>query len=480
MRVGVPVVGQAGPKAPTHGPPTLRVQPCRGHKKTALTAVCPPTKPGRQSCIAEFAATGEPYSWGSGGVNLAAYLGQFDSSLVRAWEIALRGKWVKRTCELVFEIRRAGKKTGAAAFRHHSSRVVSCVPMDGILLIMSKSETKKYKDLNLNFDSIAPCIVRHGGVDPVIEKKNDREHHLRFHVKDNVFLMKIFPVAGGVFSLGKAAGHCPDTFAFFADKVLEECVTPTPAILNVSLPKFPAEHVASILGFLIESGAEVSEVDGGASCKMYRVVGKLGDSLVIKHFKIGTLQLQGKYRNLASSICDYLGSVLSLDEVIKSQAQIYAVDLTVEQVKDGLQAVLPVAHGFISEAVRIQLSSAFTLTKINLPVEDYSCVAFPALRGLEGFIKDLLVMGNFRPAPRSTFSDYFRDGRLGVDQASHVGERLTEIINICYKYYHAQRHRSFHMDAPSDTSRILDFVSAKEIVATVFDHIEASCKRLAK
>lgn len=345
---------------------------------------------------------------------------------------------------------------------------------------MSKSEAKKYKDLNLNFESIAPCIERHGGTNAVVEKKNEREHHLRFHVKDNVFLIKIFPVSGGVFSLGKAAGHCPDTFAFYANKMLAECVTPTPANLNVSLPKFPVEHVENILDFLSEAGAEVSEVDGGATCKMYRVIGSLGDSLVIKHYKIGTIQFQGKYRNLASLITDYLGSVLSLEDVIKSQAKIFSVDLTVEQVKDGLQAAIPVAHAGISDAVRIQLSSAFTLTKIDLPVEDYSCVAFPALRGLEGFIKDLLVLGNFRPAPRSTFSDYFRDGKLGSDQAAHVGEKLTEIINNCYAYYGAQRHRSFHMDAPSTTSRILDFVSAKDIVSTVFELIEASCKRLAK
>ncbi|MBJ2265148.1 type II toxin-antitoxin system RnlA family toxin [Pseudomonas sp. MF6787] len=345
---------------------------------------------------------------------------------------------------------------------------------------MSKSEAKKYKDLNLNFESIAPCIERHGGTNAVVEKKNEKEHHLRFHVKDNVFLMKIFPVSGGVFSLGKAAGHCPDTFAFYADKMLAECVTPTPANLNVSLPKFPAEHVENILGFLSEAGAEISEVDGGTTCKMYRVIGSLGDSLVIKHYNIGTVQFQGKYRSLASLIADYLGSVLSLEDVIKSQAKIFSVDLTVEQVKDGLQAVIPVAHAGISDAVRIQLSSAFTLTKIDLPVEDYSCVAFPALRGLEGFIKDLLILGNFQPAPRSTFSDYFRDGKLGPDQAAHVGEKLTEIINSCYAYYGAQRHRSFHMDAPSTTSRILDFVSAKDIVNAVFELIEASCKRLAK
>ncbi|NWC70329.1 type II toxin-antitoxin system RnlA family toxin [Pseudomonas sp. P7758] len=349
---------------------------------------------------------------------------------------------------------------------------------------MSKSEAKKYKDLNLNFDSIAPCIERHGGTNPVLEKKNDKEQHLRFHVKDNVFLMKIFPVSGGVFSLGKAAGHCPDTFEHFANKIIEECVTPTPASLNVSLPRFPSEHVVPILDFLVEAGAQVSEVDGGALCKMYRVVGSLGDSLVIKHYNSGTLQFQGKYRQLAVIVSDYLGSVLSLDDVIKAQSKIYAVELTVQQVKDGLLAVLPAAHGFISDAVRIQLSSAFALAKIELPVEDYSCVALPALRGLEGFVKDLLIRGNLHPAKQSTFGDYFRDGKLGKDQATHVtangGVALAEVIDECYAYYSAERHRTAHMDAPSTTSRILDFSTAKAIVNKVFELIEAASKRLMK
>ncbi|MFK2910752.1 type II toxin-antitoxin system RnlA family toxin [Pseudomonas sp. 3HC3] len=349
---------------------------------------------------------------------------------------------------------------------------------------MTKPDAKKYKDLNLNLDRIVPCIERHGGVGPVLEKKNEKEHHLRFHVKDNVFLMKIFPVAGGVFSLGKAAGHCPETFELFADKIVGECVTPTPASLNVSLPRFPSEHVLSILEFLSEAGAQVSEVDGGPLCKMYRVVGALGDSLVIKHYNSGTLQFQGKYRQLATLVSDYLGSVLSLDEVIKAQSKIYSVDLTVQQVKDGLLAVIPAAHSFITEEVRVQLSSAFALAKIQLPVEDYSCVALPALRGLEGFIKDLLIKGNLHPARQSTFSDYFRDGKLGRDQSAHVvehgGQALKEVIDVCYAFYAVERHRIAHMDAPSTTSRILDFPAAETIVNKVFELVEASSKRLSK
>lgn len=349
---------------------------------------------------------------------------------------------------------------------------------------MTKLGAKKYKDLNLNLDRIVPCVERHGGVEPVLEKKNDKEHHLRFHVKDNVFLMKIFPVAGGVFSLGKAAGHCPDTFEHFADKIVDECVTPTPANLNVSLPHFPVEHVAPILEFLSEAGAQVSEVDGGALCKMYRVVGALGDSLVVKHYNSGTLQFQGKYRQLAALVSDYLGSVLSLDEVISAQSKIYSVELTVQQVKDGLLAIIPAAHSFITDEVRVQLSSAFALTKIELPLEDYSCVALPALRGLEGFIKDLLIKGNLRPAKQSTFSDYFRDGKLGKDQAAHIvangSQALSEVIDSCYALYAAQRHRIAHMDAPSTTSRILDCRTAGEIVAAVFELVEGSSKRLSK
>ena len=367
-----------------------------------------------------------------------------------------------------------------AAFRHQWFQVLSRIPMDGYFLNMSKHDTKKYKDLNLNLDGVVPCIERHGGSNVAIDTANAREHKLKFSLKDdNVFLLKIFPVSGGVFSLGKATGHCPETFEYFADKLVAECVVPTPANLNVSLPNFAEEHVASILEFLSESGAKISE-ESTSNYRLFRVVGPLGDTLVIKYFKVGTVQFQGKYRRLAISVSDYLCSVLSLDEVIKAQTKIFAVDLTVQQVKDGLQAEIPLSHGFISEAIKIQLSSAFALTKIALPVEDYTCVAFPALRGLEGFIKDLLIRGNLKPAQQSTFGDYFRDGKLGKDYAAHVGGLLTPVLDECYGYYYANRHRSFHMDAPSDASRILDMNSAQAIVHKVFELIESSCKRLAK
>lgn len=367
-----------------------------------------------------------------------------------------------------------------AAFRYHGFRVVSGVPMDGYLLNMSKPDTKKYKDLNLNLDGVVPCIERHGGTNVTVDTANAKEHKLKFNLKDNnVFLLKIFPVSGGVFSLGKATGHCAETFEYFADRLVAECVVPTPANLNVSLPNFAEKHVKSILEFLEEGGAKISE-ESASSYKLFRVVGPLGDTLVIKYFKVGTVQFQGKYRRLAISVSDYLCSVLSLDDVIKAQTKIFAVDLTIQQVKDGLKAEIPLSHEFISEAIRIQLSSAFALTKITLPVEDYTCVAFPALRGLEGFMKDLLIRGNLKPAQQSTFGDYFRDGKLGKDHAAHVGSLLTSILDECYGYYHANRHRSFHMDAPSNASRILDMNSAQVIVQKVFELIESSCKRLAK
>ena len=106
------------------------------------------------------------------------------------------------------------------------------------------------------------------------------------------------------------------------------------------------------------------------------------------------------------------------------------------------------------------------------------------MRGLEGFVKDLLIRGNLHPAKQSTFGDYFRDGKLGKDQSTHVtangGVALAEVIDECYAYYSAERHRTAHMDAPSTTSRILDFSTAKAIVSKVFELIEAASKRLMK
>ncbi|MCC6074041.1 type II toxin-antitoxin system RnlA family toxin [Pseudomonas sp. GCM10022188] len=294
--------------------------------------------------------------------------------------------------------------------------------------------------------------------------------------------MKIFPVKGGAYALGKASPtkYDPEVYEFFAEKISCECTTAQSGSLNYSIPKLGRKPLEELIAFLQEEGAEIEGNETNGAYDLYRLLGPKGDRLTIKIYKNDTVQFQGKHLHLATLLIDYLVSVLSLEDALNKQIEIYSVPLTISQVKEDLEARIPVSHTIISDAVRASLSSALAMTKITLPLEDHSAVAFPALRALEGFLKDILVRGGLSPKVDATFGDYVRDGRMGGDYAKHVGNTIESIFNNLYCFYHANRHRLFHMDAPSTTSRLLNFSDSVAIVNRVLELIESSCLRLTK
>lgn len=130
------------------------------------------------------------------------------------------------------------------------------------------------------------------------------------------------------------------------------------------------------------------------------------------------------------------------------------------------------------------MSSALMLCKIGFHLEDYSAVAFPALRGLEGFIKQVLLKSGLRPADKRNIGEYFEQKVVGKfvlqkDYADHVGSPYVNILANSYTLYFNQRHGLFHMATHVETSRILgSFDDARRIVFDVFDMIEAASKEL--
>lgn len=337
-----------------------------------------------------------------------------------------------------------------------------------------------YKALALSYELILPCVTRHGAQNAAIHVVNDKEHQLKFSHNGKEHLIKLFPVKGGAYSLGKSTGNCPETFEHFASKISEECCLAPAKQLNLSFPKVDEKVVQQLLDFLLVEVKATCAATEDNIARQYRLVGPKGDTLSLKHFKNGTIQLQGKYLHLATETVSFLTEVLDFAVVLEKQIELYQVDTSLEEISNELEARIPVACSKLSEPVKVQLRCALMLCMIDGPMEDFSAVAFPALRGLEGFIKDLLVECGFKPAQTSTFADYFREGHLDKEQAGFAGDVRTKVLNTCYAYYSVNRHRLFHMDAPTPTTRVLTANDARAIVSEVLNRLEDGCKELAK
>ncbi|MCX7192538.1 MAG: type II toxin-antitoxin system RnlA family toxin [Proteobacteria bacterium] len=239
-----------------------------------------------------------------------------------------------------------------------------------------------------------------------------------------------------------------------------------------------------LLDYLASESATKADEKDLPHCKQSRWTGPNQDTLTINVFNNHTVQFQGKHAHLATLIWDYLINVLSLEDTLKKQIETYDINITVSEIKDELAARIPASCGYIAESVRKQLSSSIALCKVNLPLEDFGAIAFPALRGLEGFIKQVLISGGLKPGNKDSIGGYFEQKVvdmyvLSAVNSSYVGQPRADILATSYTLYKNQRHGLFHMDATPETSRILGSMhDAQMIVQEVLDNIEKACIKL--
>lgn len=345
---------------------------------------------------------------------------------------------------------------------------------------------KQFKSLSLRREGIIPSLQDFGVSNINYVKKNaSGHHHLQGIYEGKNILLNIFETKDGTTTIGHAAGHDQAIFELLASEIVAQCSYSEKKRFELSIPKFEAESLQGLLDYLETEGASKQEEKklpcGGTQT---RWAGPNGDTLTIKAFNNKTLQFQGKHAHLASLVWDYLINILSLEESLKKQIETYDIGATVEDIKDELAAKIPTAHHFISDAVRKQISSALALCRVNLPLEDFGALAFPALRGLEGFIKQILIRSKLSPGDKTFVGEYFESKLVGqwvltTQYREHVGALNADVLAASFTLYANQRHGLFHMDATPETSRILGTADeARAIVESVLDTIENGCVKL--
>ena len=300
------------------------------------------------------------------------------------------------------------------------------------------------------------------------------------------FLVKIFVNGKSKCTIGASSGFDQGTFNVLAEAIANHCKYGEKQRLELSIHSFQADLRKHFLDYLIELGAKVESDNAYANHRQVRIIGPLGDFLTVKFHSNGTLQLQGSHAQLAVWALDFLKTVLPLDDLLTHQKAVYALPLTVAQIKSDLIARVPVVHDWLEDTVRMQFSSALALTKIGIELEDYAALAFPALRGLEGFSFQLLQSEcGLNPVKNSKLGEYFEFQDSGFCMRSPQGDSASaqakNLLAACYKTWHDQRHRLFHMDGTMETTRILGSrTEAVAIVDSILTAVESGYASLIK
>ncbi|MDR0272478.1 MAG: RNase LS family HEPN domain-containing protein [Clostridiales bacterium] len=130
------------------------------------------------------------------------------------------------------------------------------------------------------------------------------------------------------------------------------------------------------------------------------------------------------------------------------------------------------------------LYDALKYTIVRVTFKDYGTWAFPALKALEGRIKQMFHFGGVT-IDRNGFKDMFdkpgHQYELNSIYTAQVGNNIADRINKCYTYYNKNRHALFHTDQlMSATRRLATQDEAENIIIETCKLIEVSYNDLGR
>lgn len=336
-----------------------------------------------------------------------------------------------------------------------------------------------FAGLLLNRDLIPEAIGSIGGMGYQLADAGTQKH-LIFTFKGQPYRMSAFYNNDGKTTLSCQQGYAKDVFSEVALAIQKYCSLGNGGAVEISIPRFPAEDLDELLGYLEEIGASCIQDDSTQGYRLLRLRGRQGDMLTLKVYANGTLQLQGRRAMLAAEVLDMLSTGLDYEAAVNAQIELFKVPLGIKVVQDELEGKWAAAFAHSPSQVKAQLTSALALTKVDIELSDYTPIAFPALRGLEGVMKYELHQAGLEVQKVTSFGEYFeqfpegmRNYRLKPLVASTVGEPLASEVAKCYTVYNNARHGLAHMGVSLVDTRMLPALGdARTIVFSTFDIID--------
>lgn len=191
------------------------------------------------------------------------------------------------------------------------------------------------------------------------------------------------------------------------------------------------------------------------------------DKVTIHHYSNkSNLMIQGKSNKLLSTIITYLNELSDLGDTTDIYRNSFNVTVDKQLVEEQCKTYLPYGYSRLPEKMSRVLRQAVLHLSLSGDFFDSAFLAFPALRVLEGHLKNILyeqgIVTDVSSIQHNGFYmfkkvegvKYELDPELSPDISSHI----VEYMNRCYSFYRNNRHTVFHWDDPTtlDTTRIVE------------------------
>ena len=347
------------------------------------------------------------------------------------------------------------------------------------------------KNLNIDLRKIDKAIQKWAGLDKIIEpiKKGAGDHYYVTRDNGEEAHLVIYKKKDGTTTIDPTAGKNLNLSIELAEYIKENCLITRRKNFSLSFRSVAPEDFSLLLEFLQQDlGATIIQDDQSDKYRFLKIRGRFNDEIAVKYYKNQTVLVQGKPLILYVEVKLFFYEILSFEQVVKKEGETYKIDLDVNDVWHELESCLPTAFSFLDEKLIKIITPSLSLMKLEIVLDDYASFVFPALKGLEGYIQQLLKsnskrngdtlrrdLGSLFEFEYSTKCNYLSDSAraaIGCDETCKAIERA-------YNYWKSKRHPFFHVNKQINMTPIIyDKETAEALVYETLGLIEETYSKI--
>lgn len=315
-----------------------------------------------------------------------------------------------------------------------------------------------FKNLNLNRSLIDTIINNYViGVAEINKKKSGHRitYSIRFHDKTiKTALLLVYYLEDGTTTLqyetGKNPAYSKELATFLKEKTSIELFD----VGHLFFKEISPDNFNTLLKFLPDINAVINDRKDISNGIQYIIKGEQGEKLSMIYYNNHSILFQGRPSFLFNQIMDILVELFPPNDVLSEYLGYYKIHTKKEDFEMELETIYPNTSKNLNEKLRAILLPAIALKKVSVEgVEDYSFIAYPSLRCLEGVMKDILLGYGITIDNKVGFKDCFTynhtRGIWDYDTQTFsviANARVCMYLAKMYTIYYNSRHSLFHVD----------------------------------
>ena len=315
-----------------------------------------------------------------------------------------------------------------------------------------------YKNLSLNRSLIDTIINNYVTGTAEINKKESGKritYSIRFHDKTiKTALLLVYYLEDGTTTLHYETGKNPAYSKELAAIVKEKTSIELFDVGQLYFKEISQDNFNTLLKFLPDISAIINETKVIVNGTQYIIKGEQGEKLSMIYYNNNSILFQGRPSFLFNQIMDILVELFPPNDVLSEYLGYYKIHTTKEEFEIEFETIYPNTFKNLPEKLRAILLPAIALKKVSIEgVVDYSFIAYPALRCLEGVMKDVILRYGIPIDNKYGFKDCFTYNHTkGIWEYNTKTFSVITDIRTCnylvkmYTIYYNSRHSLFHVD----------------------------------